>query len=214
VILTCLVTYNRLPLTKRCVESWRKTAREHDRLIIVDNASTDGTVEWLGSGVPAQVILNAANVYPGPACNQGWSLGMQYGPDFLHRCDNDIELLPGWGDEVEAAFASHPDLALLGILNLHEDRHSEPHDALGAIEPIDRVGGNVIIPSRYFPSWSWTEGFIEDGPFSAAGHMRGTVAMLVNTVANNMAFNRALDFPDYYRQTAAVRGIGDWEHST
>ena len=38
--------------------------------------------------------------------------------------------------------------------------------------------------------------------------------MLVNTVANNMAFNRALDFPDYYRQTAAIRGIGDWEHST
>ena len=219
-ILTCLVTHDRLALTQRCVASWRATARPQDRLVIIDNASTDGTVEWLSETWPlAQMIYNPDNKYPGLACNQGWELGLSLGftPDFLHRCDNDIEMLPGWGDEVEAAFATHPDLALLGILNLHEDRHSEPHDAPGAIEPIERVGGNVVIPVRYFrdEGMRWVyDPLTEDGPFSYAGHARGTVAMLVNTMANNMAFCRALDYPEYYKHTAGIRGIGDWEHST
>jgi glycosyltransferase involved in cell wall biosynthesis len=215
-ILTCLVTHDRLPLTQRCVGALQATMRPQDRLIVVDNASTDGTVEWLqGLGVPA--IFSLSNDYPGLATNKGWDQGLtDFTPDFLHRCDNDIEMLPGWGDEVEAAFATHPDLALLGILNLHEDRHSEPHDALGAIEPIERVGGNVVIPTAYFrDGMRWVyDPLTEDGPFSYAGHARGTVAMLVNTLANNMAFCRALDFPEYYKHTAAIRGIGDWEHST
>ena len=213
-ILTCLVTHDRLPLTQRCVASLLATMRPDDRLTIVDNASTDGTVEWLRAlGSPA--IYNASNDYPGLACNAGWEAGLKlYQPDYLHRCDNDIEMLPGWGDEVEAAFATHPDLALLGILNLHEDRHSHPQAEPGSIEPCDRVGGNVVIPARLFPSMQWCAGFTEDGPFSTAGHERGMVAMLVNTVANNMAFCRALDFPEYYQKTAAARGISDWEHST
>ena len=214
-ILTCLVTHDRLPLTQRCVASLQATMRPQDRLIIVDNASADGTQEWL-LRLGVAVILNPTNDYPGPACNVGWAQGLaDWEPTYLHRCDNDIQMLPGWGEEVETAFATHPDLALLGILNLHEDRHSEPHDALGAIEPCERVGGNVVIPVRYFrEGLRWIAGFLEDGPMSGAGHARGTVAMLVNTVANNMAFCRALDFPEYYKRTAAARGIGDWEHST
>lgn len=211
-ILTCVVTHDRLPLTKRCIASWKETARPEDCLVVVDNASTDGTAEWLD----AAAIRNADNLYPGPACNQGWDAALEWcKPDFLHRSDNDIEYLPGWGDEVEAAFATHPDLALLGILNLHEDRGSGfPEGEPGAIEPCYRVGGNVVMrPAMFRDGARWQEGFFEDGPMSAAGHARGTVAMLVRTVANNMAFGRALDFPEYYQRTAAVRGIGDWEHS-
>ena len=214
-ILTCVVTCDRLPLTKRCIDSWHATARKGDQIVVVDNASTDGTQEWL-KAYPVVTVLNAVNLWPGPACNRGWDLGMEWcQPDFLHRSDNDIEYRPEWGDEVELAFARHPDLALLGILNLHEDRGVEfPLGRPGDIEPCDRVGGNVVMRPSFFRGHRWEGGFLEDGPMSAAAHEQGVVAMLVRTFADNMAFNGYWDFPDYYNRTAAARGIGDAEHST
>lgn len=219
VILTCLVTYNRLPLTKRCVESYMDTRRAGDELVIVDNASDDGTLEYLRS-VPALRVLNPVNRFPGAACNAGWDIGLgRWELKFLHRSDNDLEYLPGWGDEIEAAFASAPGLALLGVLNLHEDR-GIPFPGDEGIEFVSSVGGNVVLRAEHYRAglrWSempWAPGQWEDCDLSQRATGFGAVARLRRTVANNMAFCRALDFPDYYQETARVRGIADWAHST
>src|ERR1700676_991218 len=42
-----LITYNRLPLTQRMLQNFFQTTDSPYRLIVVDNGSTDGTVEWL-----------------------------------------------------------------------------------------------------------------------------------------------------------------------
>ena len=43
-----ILTYNQLAFTKDCIESIRKYTKPGSyELIIVDNASTDGTREWL-----------------------------------------------------------------------------------------------------------------------------------------------------------------------
>jgi GT2 family glycosyltransferase len=43
-----IVTYNHLEYTKLCIGSIRLfTRRDSYELVIVDNGSTDGTVEWL-----------------------------------------------------------------------------------------------------------------------------------------------------------------------
>src|SRR5271157_2690321 len=42
-----MVTFNRLELTKRMFENFLKTTDSDYRLIVVDNGSVDGTVEWL-----------------------------------------------------------------------------------------------------------------------------------------------------------------------
>jgi len=210
-MLTCVVTYNRLAYTQRCIGSLLTTARKADRIIVVDNASTDGTREWLAT-LPIPVIYNPDNRYPGAATNQGWDAGLALrGARLVHRSDNDIEYLRGWQAEVERAFTDDPGLALLGILNLHED-HGEPAvDAMG-VTPAARVGGNVVMPSRLFRDglrWDerpWGRGIDEDGPMSWAAVKHGTVARLVRTVANNMAFCRYADYPDYYDATAAARG--------
>jgi len=218
VILTCIVTHDRLAYTKRCIRSYLRTRRPEDRLVVVDNASTERGMATYLRGLDCLVLRNATNRYPGAATNQGWEAGLQtWQPDFLHRSDNDIEYLPGWGDEVEATFAEWPELALLGILNLHEDHGAPPPGAKG-IKPVPRVGGNVVMPARLYPELRWAEGpwkpgQDEDGPMSWAARKHGWVAHLVATVANNMAFGRYSDYPAYYDRTAAVRGISDAEHS-
>lgn len=205
---TCVVTHNRLPYTQRCLDSYLKTARE-TRLVVVDNNSDDGTAEWLQES-GHNIVLNDTNRYPGAACNQGWDrLQETYGtPDFYHRSDNDIEYLPGWQEEVEAVFADNPDLVLLGILNLHEDRRLNLDDAVG-IEPT-AVGGNVVmrLPLRWNED-PWDGPANEDYMMCQEAGSHGLVARLERTVANNMAFCGYDDFPSYYDHTAAVRGYPD-----
>lgn len=229
-ILTCVVTHERLAYTVRCVESLLAAWRPGDGIVIVDNASTDGTPAWLNSllwprraGI-VRVVLNRDNVYPGAATNQGWSsaleLADQHGLtyDLLHRSDNDIEYRPGWQAEVEAAFAGYEQLALLGILNLHEDRGLNLDDATG-IDIVGTVGGNVVLPSRLWYAgmrWSerpWAPDHGEDNAMSQRAYKHGFVARLSRTVADNIAFNRYDDFPEYYDRTAAIRGIANARRS-
>jgi GT2 family glycosyltransferase len=43
-----IVTHNQLDYTRLCVESIERCTPEPHELIVVDNTSTDGTVEWVG----------------------------------------------------------------------------------------------------------------------------------------------------------------------
>ena len=51
-----IVTWSRLDMLKACVEAARKNAAAAD-IIVVDNASTDGTGEWLA----CQTLRNASD---------------------------------------------------------------------------------------------------------------------------------------------------------
>ncbi|HUW16740.1 MAG TPA: glycosyltransferase [Actinomycetes bacterium] len=212
-LLTCVVTYNRIEYTKRCIGSYLDTVGDDAMLVVVDNGSTDGTRDWLAQ-LP-HVIHAESNLYPGGACNLGWDYGLAtFDAALLHRSDNDIEYLPGWRVEVERAIEDFPEVALLGILNLHEDRHIDGPGEPG-IEPVPRVGGNVIMPARLFTEglrWNegaWRPGSDEDGPMSWAAARHGWVARLNRTVANNMSFCRYDDYPSYYDETARARGFAN-----
>lgn len=49
-IAAVVVTYNRLDLLKECINSIRQQTRKLDEIIVVNNSSTDGTLEWLNEG--------------------------------------------------------------------------------------------------------------------------------------------------------------------
>ena len=51
-----VVTYNRLELLKKCIQSLRDQTRKLDEIIVVNNNSTDGTLEWLNSQNDLTVI--------------------------------------------------------------------------------------------------------------------------------------------------------------
>lgn len=66
-----ILTHNRLELTKQCLSSIKLCVSEPYELIVVDNASTDGTAEFLRKQPDVKVILNAKNVGFPTGCNQG-----------------------------------------------------------------------------------------------------------------------------------------------
>lgn len=98
-----LVTYNRLPLTQRMLESFFKGTDSNYRLIIVDNGSTDGTVDWLKELNPVggycqgyHTHFNEKNMGISIGRNQAMLIADQYKDPWLCTLDNDIDLHSGW----------------------------------------------------------------------------------------------------------------------
>ena len=226
-LLCALVTHNRLDYTQASLTSWAATAGPDDHLVIFDNASTDGTREWLerpaAIAMADTIILWPDNLFPGAAVNRAWHEGLKLGEfDLLQRSDNDIRYREGWRQEVESAFLAHPNLGQLGILNRHEDyddqqpvtRLEKNGYAVNVEWP--RVGGNSVIPRRLWDdglrwqpgAWVPNSAYCEDAVMSAEIAARGlTVAELIPTVADNLSYHRYEDYPDYYDRTAAIRGL-------
>jgi glycosyltransferase involved in cell wall biosynthesis len=223
-IVSCVTTFNRLAYTQRCLKS---LAGRTDFLVVEDNGSTDGTVEWLSENARAWRVnrwhVNQRNLYPGASTNKGWHEGMRDCPDatLLHRSDNDIVYAAGWAEHVEAVFAAHPRLGLYGVLNLAEDfpqgqpvaLHTENGVSVNRYWP--RIGGNVVIRRELWDAglrWKagpWAPGGNdEDGDMCAQVEAAGFYhANAVTPIASNIAFGKYADYPEYYNLTAEVRGL-------
>lgn len=97
------VTYNRIDLTRRMLSNIYQTIDVPYRLIIVDNGSTDGTIEWLQSLPSNQILCQSCDIYlvgenKGIAFgrNMGLKIASQYQDPWLCTLDNDVELPMGW----------------------------------------------------------------------------------------------------------------------
>jgi glycosyltransferase involved in cell wall biosynthesis len=229
-LLVAMITYNRLAYTKRTLESFLATVNVPYFLVVADNASTDGTQEWLkaqhSKGKINHLILNNENFYPGMATNEAWSAGMMYYPEATHlmRLDNDIELSPGWSMMAERYFKTIPNLGQLGLdvgPTLSEDAQHfwETHNGM-EINPFPgNVGGPNIIRRkvwdkgiRYDESKWWHD---EDVPtaqedtklsqdISLAGWLFGHPReKLAETI------DKWEDYPEYFIKTLTDRGYGE-----
>ena len=90
------LTYNKLEYTKKFVTSLYKYTKDFE-LIIVDNGSSDGTVEYLKS-LGVKLILNEENHGFSRGNNQGLELAEG---EYIGFLNNDILLYPNWFEECE-----------------------------------------------------------------------------------------------------------------
>lgn len=102
--------YNQLHYTKICIESIEKFTPGDVRLIIVDNASSDGTGDFLTGLNDATVISNGENLGCSGAWNQG--IAAASGADWLIILNNDVIVSPGWIEGLQKA-AEHWNLDIV-----------------------------------------------------------------------------------------------------
>jgi GT2 family glycosyltransferase/tetratricopeptide (TPR) repeat protein/SAM-dependent methyltransferase len=106
-----ILTHNQLAYTQRCVESIARYTDNPYELIFVDNASTDGTVEYLRGISSAKVILNSENRGFPAGVNQG--IAVARGEHIL-LMNNDCVVTTGWLDRLLRALYSNPEVGMVG----------------------------------------------------------------------------------------------------
>lgn len=232
-ILIVMICHNRLKYSKRTAMMVHGTISSPYKLVVVDNASDDGTQKWIKQQHKIKMIdgyiLNEENRYPGAAANQGWEYGLKEimpDADYLMRLDNDMWLNLGWDLKAEEYFKAMPSLGQLGIDN---DAIKDPRAKLREITIKGKtlntwpgsVGGPCIIPravwdggARY-DEMRWDDGrnskLQEDSAFSRrlldhgymVGHMTERMAF---TFANEKNWK---DYPEYYKKTFTERGYNE-----
>jgi len=85
--------YNSVEYTKKCIESMVAHGTPLDRLVVVDNQSTDGTRDYLSSLPLGARIFNQHNLGCGTAWNQG-ALALQ--SEWTIIMNNDVLVSPQW----------------------------------------------------------------------------------------------------------------------
>jgi rhamnopyranosyl-N-acetylglucosaminyl-diphospho-decaprenol beta-1,3/1,4-galactofuranosyltransferase len=87
-VVAVILTYNRLSLLKKCVDSVRNQCYPPDLIIVVDNASTDGTGEWLNSESIITHTLQS-NIGASGGFSECLKISYQYGADWIWLMDDD-----------------------------------------------------------------------------------------------------------------------------
>ena len=83
-----VVTYNRLELLKQCVEALRAQSAGCD-ILIVDNASTDGTVRWAAGQQGCHYRNTGSNLGGAGGFNRGMRWAVEAGYGFVWVMDDD-----------------------------------------------------------------------------------------------------------------------------
>lgn len=110
------LTLNKLEYTKNFIESIKKYTKDFE-LIIVDNGSTDGTVEYIKSMPDIKLIQNTENKGFSAGNNQGIEIAQG---EYIGFLNNDILLYPNWFEACKRVFENEK----AGFVS---PRHINPH---------------------------------------------------------------------------------------
>ncbi len=150
-----IVTHNRLELTRRCLASLYAHTEQPFTLSLVDNASTDGSVDFLQDFVSAhshaRLMLLRQNMGVAVAANLAWASKEGQEAEYYLKLDNDVEILhPNWLCTMLDMLAVNPELGSIGHALLARMPREEKKLKTGqSFWQADLTnGGCVLIPKR------------------------------------------------------------------
>jgi GT2 family glycosyltransferase/tetratricopeptide (TPR) repeat protein len=126
--------FNRLELTRDCLTAIQAKTSGNYEIIVVNNASTDGTTEFLNEQEKAGVlrhIANSENKGFSHACNQGAQAARG---SLLLFLNNDTQVTPDWLTAMVQA-AQRPRVGIVGAKLLYADNRIQ-HAGIGFINGV------------------------------------------------------------------------------
>jgi GT2 family glycosyltransferase len=122
VVSIVIPVFNQLEMTRLCLASIAAVTDDVPyEVIVVDNASTDGTREFLRereAGGLLRALVNEENLGFGRACNAGAALARG---DYVLLLNNDTVPHPGWLSALVSSIETEPAIGLAGSRLLYAD---------------------------------------------------------------------------------------------
>lgn len=144
-IAAVIVTYNRLPKLKKVIDSVLAQSRTVDYVVIVDNASTDGTGEFLNELAAREASVKVVSLTTNTGGAGGFSAGMEHGyqlgADFVWVMDDDGYPEPGALAALEA-----------GLERAIDELGPNVGFACSVVKFID---GSICEMNNPVPTWDW-----------------------------------------------------------
>ena len=133
-----IVTWNALPLLQQCLPSVVATDYSNLEIIVADNASTDGSAEWIEKTFPqVRVVRHPQNWR---FC-KGNNRAVPYATgDYILLLNNDVEVPPDWLDPLVDTFEQDAEIGAAQPKMLQYDDRSRFEYAGAAGGFLDRVG--------------------------------------------------------------------------
>jgi len=145
-----IVNWNGGELLRRCLESLRRQRRRPGRIIIVDNASSDGSLERVADLLDGVEVIRLHD-------NQGFARANNIGAaaargfDGLALLNPDAFPDPGWLEALVGAAEDHPDVAMFAS----QMRLAETPDRLDGTGDSYHVSGRAWRNGHGAPVSSW-----------------------------------------------------------
>jgi glycosyltransferase involved in cell wall biosynthesis/tetratricopeptide (TPR) repeat protein len=105
---------NGFPHIEGCVSSLRRHTTGPVELIVVDNGSTDGSLEWLSRQPDIQLVDLGENLGAPAARNHGLQLARG---ETIVFCDNDVVFTPRWRPLLLSHLGRWPDIGMVGPMS-------------------------------------------------------------------------------------------------
>ena len=158
-----IINYNGKSYLEKCLESIKKIKYDNLEIIVVDNNSTDGTMEFLAQNYPSIITLKLDKNY-GFAKPNNVAAKIAKG-DFLLFLNNDTEVTPNFLTELVQVLVGNNQIGICQSLLLKPngeiDSSGDFIDTIGVVynskEPIDKIreissarGASMIIRKELF----------------------------------------------------------------
>jgi GT2 family glycosyltransferase len=116
------LNYNGRRWIEACIEALLKTNYDNFRLIVVDNASDDGSVELISSSYPQiKILANERNLGFSEGNNVGIREALANNAEYIALLNPDTKVEPGWLQELIAIGESEAEIGILGAVQLEYD---------------------------------------------------------------------------------------------
>ncbi|HWP86057.1 MAG TPA: glycosyltransferase family 2 protein [Terriglobia bacterium] len=161
-----IISLNSRHFLEGCLRSLKSTQWDgySREIIVVDNGSTDGTLEFLRSEHPdVRVIANPQNVGYCAAGNQGAAISSARHLFFLNDdilfYDNSIPLLVRFLEE-------HPEAGIIGSRLMNPDGTDQFSSGRTFPHPMNALFSRKSPLTRMFPNTKWAKGYLLQGKFN------------------------------------------------
>jgi len=114
-----VISYNGVPSITTCLTSLLSTTHTRFKVMVIDNASSDGTPTVVQNEFPGvELTVCGRNLGYGDACNRGIKRALDAGADYVALFNQDVVVEPRWLSQLLEAAQTVPEAGILSPLQI------------------------------------------------------------------------------------------------